>query len=54
MIGGVKEHLLLVSSSPDSSMGNSDFLIPQPVVLIDKETGRRPKLAENVRLRARG
>lgn len=50
----VTENLLLASSSPESSIGNSDLLIPQPVVVRDNETGRRPKLTENVRLRARG
>ena len=40
--------------SPGSSRGDSDFFIPQLVVLIDNITGRRPKLIENDKFNARG
>jgi len=40
--------------SPTSSARRPDLCIPHPVVVKDKEMGRRPKLTVNDKLRARG
>ena len=48
------EFLLLLSTSPASSSGSPEFLIPQLTVFKDKVTGRRPKLMANDNLTARG